>query len=260
MCITRYADRLEDLYRRYNRRRFVHPDPLEFIYAYDDARDREVAALIASSLAYGRMAQILRSVSGVLERLGANPAARLRRSGPRDLRRMFAGFRHRFATDKELCALLEGAGEVLRRFGSLEACFAAGDDGGQTVISGLSAMVSCLDGDGRAGHLLPDPLKGSACKRLHLFLRWMVRKDRVDPGVWRCVSRARLLVPVDTHMHRIARALGATQRKSADLRTALELTDAFRRIRPADPVRYDFALTRLGIRADADPDDWLERS
>jgi uncharacterized protein (TIGR02757 family) len=82
---------------------------------------------------------------------------------------------------------------------------------------------------------------------LNLYLRWMVRRDRVDPGPWRTVARARLVVPLDTHMFRIARALGLTRRRQADLKTAVEITQAFALHSPRDPVRYDFCLTRLGI-------------
>jgi uncharacterized protein (TIGR02757 family) len=96
--------------------------------------------------------------------------------------------------------------------------------------------------------LLPSPGRGSACKRLNLFLRWMVRSDEVDTGVWQGVAASKLIVPLDTHMHRIAGQMGLTQRKQPDMRTALEITDRFRSIAPMDPVRYDFALTRLGIR------------
>lgn len=106
-------------------------------------------------------------------------------------------------------------------------------------------------------YLLPDPAQGSACKRLHLYLRWMVRNDAVDPGCWRHVAPNVLVVPLDTHMHRIARALGLTRRKQADARAAAEITAAFRTIAPTDPVRYDFALTRLGIRRDTALSDFL---
>ena len=95
--------------------------------------------------------------------------------------------------------------------------------------------------------LLPSPESGSACKRLNLFLRWMVRSDAVDPGGWSGVSPAMLIVPLDTHMHRIAAKLGLTKRRAADFRAAREVTGAFRTIAPEDPVKYDFALTRLGI-------------
>ena len=252
MPLRRHAGMLEELYCRLNRRRYVHPDPLEFLYDYDDPSDREVVALVASSLAYGRVAQILKSVRCVLQRMGSQPFRFLRDASATSLRRDFAGFRHRFNTGEELAALLLGAKGVIERCGSLRGCFTAamnGDD--ETVLPALSVFVKEL-AVGRCGHLLPDPARRSACKRLNLFLRWMVRSDAVDPGGWEAVSAAKLIVPLDTHMHRTALALGATRRKAADMRTALEITDAFRRIVPDDPVRYDFALTRLGIREEMD--------
>jgi uncharacterized protein (TIGR02757 family) len=123
------------------------------------------------------------------------------------------------------------------------------------VLPALKALAAELRRGGAAGcgHLLPDPGKGSACKRLHLFLRWMVRRDAVDPGGWEPSLAGKLLVPLDVHMHRICLALGATRRKSADLRAAVEATRAFRRIRPDDPARYDFALARLGMDGERDP-------
>jgi len=112
----------------------------------------------------------------------------------------------------------------------------------------------CSAAGGLDDHLLPRPERGSACKRLNLWLRWMVRRDAVDPGGWTGVSPAQLVVPLDVHMHRICRALGLTRREAADLRTAVEITDAFRSFAPDDPVRYDFALTRLGIRPGPEAD------
>ena len=97
------------------------------------------------------------------------------------------------------------------------------------------------------GHLVPIPEKGSAAKRLHLFMRWMIRKDAVDPGGWDDLSPSRLIVPVDVHMHRICTHLAFTQKKQANLKTAVEVTQCFRKIMPQDPVKYDFALTRIGI-------------
>lgn len=105
----------------------------------------------------------------------------------------------------------------------------------------------------RLSFFLPTPSGKSACKRLNLFLRWMVRRDEVDPGVWHDVPQSKLVVPLDVHMHGIARYLGFTHRKRADMRAALEVTAAFRRFAPEDPVRYDFALTRFGIREELEP-------
>ena len=252
---------LEELYARYNRRELVHPDPLEFLYAYDDLRDREIVALVASHLAYGRVAQILKSVGRVLERMPA-PASSLRRASLETLSSTLAGFKHRFTTDEKLAALLFGAGRAIVRHGSLGACFGAGlSDSDETVLPALTAFVEELnDGaDARQKPPLPSPARGSACKRLNLFLRWMVRRDAVDPGGWNHVPPSKLLVPLDTHMLRISRALKLTRRNQADIRTAQEVTAAFRAFAPEDPVRYDFALTRLGIRHDADLDAFLRR-
>jgi len=173
-------------------------------------------------------------------------------------KKTFAGFCHRFAGEAHLVALLTGIRQVLRQYGSLNACFIEGfgkDDA--TVIPALCAFVDRLHATaaGRAGHLLSDPRKGSACKRLHLFLRWMVRKDRVDPGGWTGISPAKLVVPLDIHMHTIGLRLGLTRRKPADAVTAVEITQGFARFAPHDPVRYDFALTRFGIRREMDIDD-----
>ena len=257
------ARTLERLYARYNRREYVHPDPLEFLYRYDDVRDREVAGMVASSLAYGRVEQILKSVAKVLDRMTERPARFLERASEARLHRTFAAFRHRFTAGEEMARLLYGVKRVMKRHGSLEACFAAGtedmEDTDDTVRPALTAFVDELSAGagGRPESLLPYPGKGSACKRLHLFLRWMVRCDAVDPGGWEGVPPSKLVVPLDVHMFRLCRALGFTRRRQADARTAFEVTARFRQIAPEDPVRYDFALTRLGIRKDLEVDAFL---
>jgi len=244
---------LERLYHFYNSRRWVHPDPLEFLYAYPNLEDREAAGLIASSLAYGRVTQILKTVSTVLERLGHSPAAFLTSASDAFLSDVFADFRYRFTSGQELALLLSGMKRVMKRHGSLGRCFLHGsrpDD--RTILPGLALFVDELSTPfaARVHSLLPRPQKGSACKRLNLFLRWMVREDRVDPGGWHRLDPSKLIVPLDTHMHRIAVDLGLTKSQCATMKTALEITRAFREINPQDPVRYDFALTRTGIRND----------
>ena len=244
---------LESLYRRYDDRRWVHPDPLEFLYRYDDPRDREVVALVASSLAHGRVVQILRSIEAVLAQLGPRPGEWIASVTPRGLHGRLAGFRHRFNTGRQVTDLLLGARRLVWLYGSLEACFAGGVSAADaTLRPALSRLVHLLDPHGRCGHLLPRPQRGSACKRLWLMLRWLIRRDHVDPGGWNPAWRARLVVPLDTHMHRIGLELGFTARKSADFRTAAEITRSLGRFAPEDPVKYDFALTRLGIRNDAE--------
>lgn len=255
------ADRacLESLYARYNRREYVSPDPLQFVLAYADPGDREIAGLVASSLAYGRVAMILRNVAFVLERL-PSPARDLRDATRDGLRRRLRGLKHRWTTGAQMAALLWGAREVVRAHGSLGA-FVRGAAGAQdgTILPALCALVRRIVAAGGRGaaSLLPDPGNGSACKRLLMYARWMVRRDAVDPGGWDGVDPALLVVPMDTHMHRICRSMRLTRRRTADLRAALEATGRFRLLVPSDPVRYDFPLTRLGIRSDADPGPFL---
>jgi uncharacterized protein (TIGR02757 family) len=250
---------LNALYTRLNRRKYVHPDPLEFLYRYDDSRDREIVGLVASSLAYGRVAQILKSVGDVLDRLGAEPASFIDEVSPAGLGKALAGFRHRFTTGEEVAAMLIGASRLAKEHGSLGDAFASfmsPDD--ETVWNALGRFACELSSRGKLGrcHLVPAPERGSACKRLLLYLRWMVRQDVVDPGGWERVSAAKLVVPLDVHMFRLCRAMGFISRKQANARAALEATAHFRKIAPNDPVRYDFALTRLGINPDVKMSDF----
>lgn len=245
--------RLEALYSRLNRREFVDPDPLMCLYPYDDVADREIVGLIAACLAYGRVAQILKSVHQVAAVMEETPRAYLEETPDEAICSHFQGFVHRFARGPDLSALLIGLKRVIREHGSLNACFMDGFSGGDdTVAPALAAfsrkIIAAAPTGSDPGHLMPCPEKGSACKRLHLYLRWMVRQDAVDPGGWQGISKAALIVPLDVHMFRIARQLGLTRRNQANLRTAVEITDGFRRWSPLDPVRYDFALTRFGIR------------
>ena len=259
MPLRPYRSAFDRLYARYTRREFLSPDPIAFLHRYPDWQDREVVALIASSLAYGRAVQISRSVERVLACM-PSPGQFVREASVGALCRAFADFRHRFTTGRDLADLLLGVQRVAERHGSLHGCFLTclGRDD-ETVVPALSAFVDRLveARGGRPSYLLPSPRRGSACKRLNLFLRWMVRQDAVDLGGWHGVPASKLVVPLDTHMHRIGQAFGLTRRKQADLKAAMELTTAFRRLAPHDPVRYDFALTRLGIRHDADVESFL---
>lgn len=245
--------RLERLYSVCNDPRYIHPDPLETILPFRRIEDREIAALLASSLAYGRVNQILKSIRRVLEIMGDSPRRYLETASPEQLERDFAGFKHRFHTGEDLAQLFRGVQRALERHGSLEKCFLSGfSSGDRTVLTASERFTEELCCFFPAGEstLLPSPKHGSACKRLHLMLRWLVRKDKVDPGGWDSIPARCLIVPLDTHMHRLARELGLTRRNAADRKTAEEITYAFSRCCPEDPVRYDFSLTRFGIHPD----------
>ena len=252
---------MEELYAEYARREYVSPDPLEFLYRYEAPEDREVVGLIASSLAYGRVASILASVGKVLDALGPSPARMLREGDMRDVAARLSGFRHRFSGAEETAAFLCGIGQALREHGSLEELFGHSAPRGAPILEQMDAFARGLLEYARlpASHLLPCASRGSACKRLALYMRWMVRRDAVDPGGWRCVRPCDIIVPLDTHMFRIGRGLGFCRRATPDAKAALEITAGFRALRLDDPVRYDFALTRFGIRSGMSVDDLLRR-
>jgi len=250
MPLRQYAQVLEKLYRRYNRRELVSPDPLEYVYLYTNPADQEVVALLASCLAYGRVVQIRRSIERVLGVLGPEPGRVVLGLAPGELPNGLEDFRHRFCGPGHLGSLLVSAGAAIRRYGSLGECFSDcwRRQGKQmpAALGDFAARLQQLDGGG-CGHLLPNASRGSACKRLNLLLRWMVRQDRVDLGLWKHIPASALLIPLDTHMHRISLDLKLTRRRQADLKTAVEVTEKFAAIQPQDPVKYDFTLTRPGI-------------
>lgn len=250
--------KLDKLYLEYNRKQYVDPDPLLFLYNYPDVRDREIAGIIASSLAYGRVVMIIQAVSTVLEKMGPDLRVFVMNADPENITGVFQNFKYRFATADHLIALIMGLQAVIADYGSLGSCFSVDPAGGTDLSDGLARIRTRVMQAGGSGHLLADPGKTSACKRSHLFLRWMVRKDQVDPGGWSHVPAAALTCPVDAHMFKIGHILGFTKRRNADRICAAQITEGFSRINPDDPVKYDFCLTRFGIRDGLDMSE-LER-
>lgn len=250
---------LEALYEKYNRFELIEPDPLQFVYRYSRPDDMEIVGLLASVLAYGRVQQIEKSVSNLLGRMGKSPHEFTLNFRPGDRKRL-ADFKHRFTSGDAISDLIESLHDALTEFGSIEACFIAGcnqDD--DNILDALSVFCRRLLGTHRQHsgavsqglmYLLTDPANKSACKRLNMFLRWMVRDDDVDSGLWKSIDKAKLIVPVDTHMARLCKILGLYERKTVNLNTAVEITGRFAEIEPADPVKYDFALSRIGIVED----------
>ncbi|MHC4556560.1 MAG: TIGR02757 family protein [Planctomycetota bacterium] len=250
-------DILERLYVKYNHRDFIKPDPLQFVYLYSEPLDMEIVALLAAVLAYGRVEQIEKSLTKLFSCMGKSPCQFIRSFG-KTQRNKLCGFRHRFTTGQDISDLLWLLQQVLSRYGSIERFFGQEyDPSDKNIIPALSKFcetMCAMYADRYGGqvsrglkYLLASPDRGSACKRLNLFLRWMVRDDDVDVGLWKSIDKAKLIVPIDVHMGRLCRILGFYSRKTVSLSTAMEITESFAKIEPTDPVKYDFALSRIGI-------------
>lgn len=230
----------------------IDQDPLGIVRDYGSAADREVAGLVAASLAFGNVVAIRRSVRRALDALGPSPAAAVDTLDESELALRLRGFAHRVWVGRDLARLLANAGRVRRLHGSLGEAFARHLAGAADFQEALARFADDLRGakpkPGRGmKHLMPDPRAGSACKRLLLYLRWMVRRDDgVDLGLWP-VDPSVLVIPVDTHIHRIARNLALTARNDASWKTAAEITATLATLDPRDPVRYDFAICHLGV-------------
>ena len=257
---------LDSFLAGFPRDRHVPNDPVQFVHRYDDAADREVAGLIASAFAYGNVKIVLTTVERALSFLGSRPAQALAAFDPRKDQRRLRGFYHRFNTSRDLAVFFWMMRRVLEDYGSIQAAFvhgmAAGDSDTGDAIHGFREILLNL------GHeqfysrtelrrrvavrfFLPSPRDGSACKRMNLYLRWMVRQDDgVDCGAWTRIRPDQLVIPLDTHIARISGYIGLTSRKSPGWAMALDITEQLRRLDRKDPLRYDFALCHLGIAGD----------
>jgi uncharacterized protein (TIGR02757 family) len=254
-------------------RQYLVNDPLLFCHRYEDPRDREVAAVIAAAFAYGGIKIILRTLESIFSNMGRSPWRYVATFEPQQGLQTFAGFKHRFNDGRDLCALLWAIRQMLEKSGTVEAFFLRSHDPDAEDVTGslngYSASVLALEyepvfgmlqipDDSYFPFLFPAPASGSACKRLCMFLRWVVRPDDgIDLGLWHGIDPARLIIPVDTHISRISSYFGLTARKSADWRMAREITAGLRACDRNDPVKYDFALAHLGISAGCDGKDPL---
>ena len=253
---------LEQLYREFHYAARVERDAIRFPFRYPDPRDREIVALLTACLAYGRVDLFSAQLERVLAAMGSTWQF-VRDFDPRRDAARFDDFIYRFNRPRDLVAFCLAARDALARHGSLEKCFVAGDpDPAGSIGPALEAFArTFLDADvrdvfprGRLSrgyrHLFPLPSTGGPCKRLQLFLRWMVRREAPDFGLWTSVSPARLLIPVDTHIENMSRALGLTRRRTRNWKMAEEITARLALVDAADPVKYDFALCHKRMSGD----------
>jgi uncharacterized protein (TIGR02757 family) len=254
---------LERLYREFDYAGRVERDAIRFPLRYPDPHDRELVALLTACLAYGRVDLFSRALEMVLNVMGPSPAAFVTDFDPLRHGRAFDGFIYRFNRPRDIAAFCLAARQVLERYGTLEKCFIAGDPDGEGPIASalerfartfLDAELTAAFPGGRISrgyrHLFPLASAGGPCKRLHLFLRWVVRREAPDFGLWRAVSPSRLLIPVDTHIENMSRAIGLTRRRSRNWRMAEEITARLAALDATDPVKYDFSLCHTRMAGD----------
>lgn len=253
------ASRLDNLYRAFDHVASA-TDPVHIVRRYQAPRDREIIGFCAAALAFGRVASVLQSIEALLEVMGPRPAEFVERFDAVRDRGRIEPLGHRWIRGRDLVALLIVLRRMLEDSGSIEDFFIAGDDRSADVGRALDSFCArALTTDMREAYgrrpprrpgvcyFFPRPSAGSACKRLNLFLRWMVRYDAIDLGVWTKVDRSRLIVPLDTHVIRLGRCLRLTRYASPGWKMAAQITASLRALDPHDPVRYDFSLCHVGM-------------
>jgi uncharacterized protein (TIGR02757 family) len=251
---------LDRLYDDYNREDSAS-DPVDRVRPFAAPEDREIAGFCAAALAFGRVASVLNSIDSLFAIMGPRPAAFVRGFDPSQPHPELRAMVHRWTRGADLAALLWILRQMLERSGSLESFFLEGLESGDEdigrALDRFSTRALAMDVRPAYGrrmpkrpgvcYFFPRPSAGSACKRLNLFLRWMVRSDAVDLGVWARVPRSKLIVPLDTHVIRLGQCLRLTKYVSPGWKMAADITRALRKLDPDDPVRFDFSLCHVGM-------------
>ncbi len=252
LILQNLKDKLENLYKQY-KYRFSSKDPVWVLHRFSDARDIEIIGLITAAYSYGQVDLINKFTDKLLLQTGGKPYEFTINFAKRKDKKYLKGLNYRFNTENDLALLFSAISKAITEYGSLKNLFLrAYDSEGENIVNALTNFISVLNSyssnrHGYFNYLLPNPNNKSTCKRMNLYLRWMVRKDEIDTGIWSEVSRSKLIMPVDVHVARVSKALKLVERKSVDLKFALELTRNLKKFDNHDPVKYDFSLCHIGI-------------
>lgn len=248
--LKKYLDRL---YIKYSRK-YSSGDPVWILHNLRNKKDIEVLAFIISCFSYGRVELIVDFISKLTDSINKEIFEFIINYNPSKDKKYIRGFYYRFNTENDLSELFRCLSFVMKKYNSLENLFMEKySTAEENILTPLNHFTKTLNSFSRTRqgssfrYLVPVPENNSTCKRLNLFLRWLVRKDNIDFGLWKKVSKSKLIIPVDIHVYRVSRELGLINRKSCDLKFALELTNVLKEFDPEDPVKYDFALCHLGI-------------
>lgn len=258
--IIKLKKALEETHEQFVLNNEVQNDAIAPALRYSEFRDQEFAAFICAVLAYGKVSHIITSTKKILDPMGDHPVSWLCDADQDSLIQLTKSWKHRFNTGKDMLLLLNLLRQVYSSHKSLEEFLSISHkEDAEKIITRLHDRLRSLKPvpykafpkkGASFWFFLAHPKTGSACKRLNLFLRWMAGQTEMDLGLWRSVSRSQLLIPVDTHVLNQARRLNLTKRKTADWKTAVEITNKLRLLDPEDPTRFDFALCHIGIRGE----------
>lgn len=242
--------KLEYHYKAFDRSH-ISPDPLQFLHLFSDEKDIEVMGFIASIFAYGNVMQIINTLNKFVL-LSEEKPYKFILNYHSSLRIPLA---HRFYSEKDVNDLFLLLKKSYKEYKSLKSLFLTFfDPGGKNLKEAISGFSNYFLENYKVKpsigirFMFPLPERGSACKRMNLFLRWMIRKDELDFGLWYEIPAAKLVIPVDTHIARICKKLKLTKRKNVSWRMAEEITDNLKKFDPFDPVKYDFAICHIGMR------------
>ena len=246
---------LDQKVKQYNQKSFIEKDPICIPHLFQKQQDIEIAAFFAAIFAWGNRTTIINKSKELMQKMDNAPHVFCLTHQPKDLKRLF-GFKHRTFNDTDLLYCIAFLKTHYQNNDSLETAFFKDYQTGKRIKNIEEALqnfqsyfMSMVDAPQRTRKHISSPAAGSTCKRLNMFLRWMIRKDHtgVDFGIWKSIAPSELIIPIDVHVARIARTLGILNRPQTDWQAALELTEYCRTLDSKDPVKYDFALFSLGV-------------
>lgn len=236
----------------------IEPDPLQFLHRYKNPNDIEIVGLISSVFAFGNVKVINNKLEEIFNRLGKSPYNKIKNLSLEDSIKISKGLSYRFYTDEDIAELFFLLKLIIKNYGSLKNLFLLGynpnDKNLKNAVSSFSQNCISILIENKfiitngIRFMFSNPKTGSASKRFNLFLRWMIRKDELDFGLWNEIPTNKLVIPVDTHIAKISFKLGLTKRKNINWKTAEEITENLKKYDSVDPVKYDFALCHIGMR------------
>lgn len=252
-------EKLDYHYKAFDKSK-ISPDPLQFLHLFKNEKDIEIIGFISSIFAYGNVRQIINTLSSIIDVLGKHPYAFIKNLDEKKLPYHFGNIIHRFYSSEDIQLLFLELNSVLNKEETLKNLFLKiylnhkKERNLKLPLSEFSNyFISAFENKYKkitpgCRFMFADPLTGSACKRMNLFLRWMIRKDELDFGLWNEVPANKLVIPVDTHIAKICSKLKLTKRKNVSWKMAEEITENLKQFDPIDPVKYDFAICHIGMR------------